>query len=901
MRRWTAGPWLARLIATVCLRGPDREFIVGDLEELFFARVRREGTRRASRRYLREVIISVAARVGRRRAPGGPNRRRESGWRTLSVELLADLRAGLRSVRRAPGFAMVTIFTLALGVGSTAAVFGMVNQLLLRPLPGVTAAEGAAYLQFYRADATDPTDEYSISVEDFDALRREATLLEGMASYGGGTFHVSTGAGRPIAAMAQLVYGDFFEVLGVRPSDGRLLAAAETGLGADPLVAVISEPLRSSLFGTDDIVGRTMRVNGHAVTVVGVAGGGFAGPERGDAIDVWLPLGALVPLSGFPPDRLRGRESTIHEDMVVRVREGISVAAAEAQLGGILSRLAAAHAQSSPELAELRPTLFPGLVTPPNSRERTYQSLRVLAGVVGLVLLIACANVANLLLVRNVKRRGAVATCRALGASPGRIARQQLVESIVLAALGTAVGLGIAWLIALPFRGEELAGMPAFEGFTVDGRVILFAAAASIATAALFGTLPAALAGRFELVPALRESEGQDTGRLASIRFVLSSGQIAMSLALLVGGLLLLRTVRNLYAVDTGLDIGGVATLALDKPDGAGEAELDAFYRRLLATVARLAAVEAAALDLYGPHGPRFVSGAGLPGTPPADRLRVTMLSVTPGWFELFGVAAVSGRTFRESDWRPGSPGEAVITASLARRLFGRTDVAGSSIVAGFGGPAAVRIVGVVEDIRIADPLDEPADVVFLTYDTPPPVSYLTMLIRTSRFDGRVANDIREAVERMLPDQPVADPVPLTDRVDAMHSERRTFGRLLGLLSALAVLLAAVGLYGVTAFAVAGRRREFGIRLALGAERGRIARLVVRYATQIIGAGIVLGLLGGYALSTVLESRLFGVEPLDVASYAGAALLFAVVAAAACWIPTLAAMRVDPVTTLKEQ
>jgi ABC-type antimicrobial peptide transport system permease subunit len=175
------------------------------------------------------------------------------------------------------------------------------------------------------------------------------------------------------------------------------------------------------------------------------------------------------------------------------------------------------------------------------------------------------------------------------------------------------------------------------------------------------------------------------------------------------------------------------------------------------------------------------------------------------------------------------------------------------------------------------------------------------MLIRTSRFDGRVANDIREAVERMLPDQPVADPVPLTDRVDAMHSERRIFGRLLGLLSALAVLLAAVGLYGVTAFAVAGRRREFGIRLALGAERGRIARLVVRYATQIIGAGIVLGLLGGYALSTVLESRLFGVEPLDVASYAGAALLFAVVAAAACWIPTLAAMRVDPVTTLKEQ
>jgi putative ABC transport system permease protein len=895
-----SGPSLVRWFAHHLLPHGEREAIVGDLEELYAIRRDRFGRGRAARLYVADAVRSVVSRRRPRLQPrpaGAPARRR----RHMMTGLVSDLRSAGRAVRREPGFAAIVVFTLALGVGSTVAVFGMVNQLMLRALPGAAATGDVGYLALRSRSNPDDPNALGLTTTDFDDLRREASAFAGVASYGRSSLTLRSGGRRPIEVRASTVYGDYFEVLGVRPSAGRLLSAAETELGSDPLVAVISESLRASLFAPSEaVVGRTMMLNGQPVRILGVAGGGFRGAERGDDYEVWLPYGALVPLVGFDAATLRERRSTMHNELVVRLREGITPFAAESEVVRFLERLALRYPEDAEYLAGMLPVVYPGLHSPPMWRANTYATRRLLGGTVVVVLLIACANVANLLLVRNVKRRGALAMRRALGASSARIARLALLESMLLAAVGTLAGFVVAWLMSLLFRGERLVRMPAFESFTVDGRVLAFAAAATLLTAVLFGALPAWLAGRFDLGAALKAAGARDTGRTASIRTALSAAQIALSLALLIGSLLLTRTVRNLYAVDTGLDIDRVLALPLSLPRDLDATRMDALGRDLLTTVGVVPGVAGVALDLYGPHGPSMLGRIGLPGGETADLTRAQMVPVTPGWFDMFGVRAVSGRTFRAQDWRSGTPSGVVLTASLARRLFGREDVAGRRVAAGFGELAQVEVVGVIGDIRMAHTPGEPRDAFFMTFDNAPPFPMATLLMRTTT-DAVPAAEIRTAVERVLPSEPVPDPVPLTDRVDDIHSERRIFSNLLELLSTLAVLLAAVGLYGVLAFNVAGRRREFGVRLALGARATSVAGLVARYAVLMVGAGIGLGLFMAYAFSRLLENRLFQVEATDPATYAAAAALLALVGACACLTPALSAMRVDPARTLREE
>lgn len=902
--------WL-RLLARALVHGRNREFIVGDLEEMFTRYAARQGRGPAARRFLRDLFVSaVSQALPRRRphpaTPGAGQRNRRVGGPLPTPRpgvgdgIRADLRDAVRVLRRERSFAALTVATLALGVGSSAAVFGMVNQLLLRPLPGAGNSRGAAYVQFRSPQRPEGTNGEGISTPDFDVVRREATLFEGMASYGLVGLRVSRDDSRPVAVYGERIYGDFFDVLGVRPAVGRLLTAAETDPAADPLRAVVSERLSTLLFGTSTgAVGRSIRMNERNVTVVGVAGGGFRGPERGMDVDVWLPFGALVPLAGAPPERLRDHDAALHGDIVVQLRRGGRAEAAEAQIDEILERLA--RVEGDPRLAGLRPRLYPGLDTPPIIRRITYRSLRTLGGTVVLVLLIACANVANLLLFRNVARRGATATRRALGASPGRIARHHLVLSLVLATLGTVGGLGVGWLVALPFRGARLTRMPAFEGLVLDGRVVLFAGAASVATALLFGTVPALLAGRLDLLASLGQTRSGASRRSGRLRSALSAGQLGVSLALVVAALLLVRTVHNLYAADSGLALDGVSEIFLDAPRDATLAELDALYRSVLAGVEAVPEVEGAALDLYGPNGSQALGRIGLPGSSADDQLQTQIIPVTPGWFELLRVPAVSGHTFRAEDWRAGESAGVVLTASLARRLFGHTDVTGRVVSAGFVDQKRRRVVGVVRDFTTAYAPDEPHDAFFVTYADAPRLRGFTLLVRTRRFDREVARRIRGAVEGALPDAPVADPTPVSARVDDIRADERIFSRLLGLLSILAVTLAAVGLYGVVAFGVAARRREFGVRLALGAQSHDVASIVVRQAASIVAAGVALGIGAAWALSRVLESRLFGVAPDDPASYAAAALLFGTVAAMACWAPARRAMRVDPAVTLREE
>ncbi|HUF51510.1 MAG TPA: ABC transporter permease [Longimicrobiales bacterium] len=884
---------MARLVVRLLLRADEREFILGDLDELYAVWLERHGPRIAARLYWRSSLGSVLFRLTARRR----SRLRNTPPRRIVMvgELLHDARSAVRTLKREPGFVATVVLTLAVGVGSTASVFAMVNQLLLRPLPGVAGGQAAGYLQF-----SDPGSPYKTGVSQpvFDELRSSIPTITGMASYSRGRMNARVGTERPVTALLQMVYGDFFEVLGARPAEGRLLRAQEAATTETPPPAVISEEFRARLFGADaQVAGRLLYLNDHAVQVVGVTDGQFAGPERGEVIDLWLPQGAMVPLYRRAPEWLVDPGLDRHQSVLVGLPAGASTAAIESRVEQLLDRLAAADPERAEKLKMMEARVFPGLSVPPNQRDRTHATLRVLALIVGVVFIIACANVANILLMRNVSRRGAIATRRALGASTARIARQNLLENTLLALLGTAVGLGIAWCVTLPFRHERLFGMPEFEGFTIDARVLVFAFVTAACAVMLFGTIPAALAGRFDLSGALRDGGGRETGRLTTVRSLLSAGQIALSLALLIGAILLTRTVHNLYAVETGFTIDDVWTIYLNPPSGVTGADLVAFQRGILDAVEQTPGVEAAALDFYGPHSrARFMGTIGLPETAPADRLETQAMPVTPGWLELYDVALVSGRPFAPGDWRSGSG--VVLTASLAERLFGTRSAAGRRVSVRTFDEQTVEVIGVVEDLRMAHTPDESVDAFFLPLVNMPPFPF-PLQFRARNSDPATVAAVQAIVERVVTDQPVAEAMPLAERVDVIHSEQRVFGRMLMLLSTMALAMAGIGLYGVVAFAVAGRRREFGIRVALGAGRSRIARLVFRYAGSIILLGTLAGLAGAYALSQILQNRLFDVAPVDPLSYTLAAALLGVVAALACWIPASRAMRVSAVDTLQ--
>jgi putative ABC transport system permease protein len=807
-------------------------------------------------------------------------------------DLASDLRLALRSLRLRPGFAALVVLTLALGIGATTAVFGLANQVLLRPLPGVADPGGAAYLEFRMRE--DPERSSGISALDFLDLRAAATSLEGLAAYVRTSQLVSVGDARPLRVMGNIVDGDYFEALGVEPVRGRLLSSSETGLDADPSVVVISERLWSTLLArSEDVVGRSILLNGEAVTIVGVAGGGFAGATRHDPIDVWRPQSSVV----IDPERLNGRQSISHGSsgggVIARPRPGVTMAAAEAEAQEILGRLARESPLSGTHLAGLRPRLFPGLHTVPASREATSGTLRIMTFVVVLVLLISCANAANLLLFRSVARKGTVAVRRALGATAGRIARQELVESVLLAAMGGVAGLGVAWLVALLFRGERLMfRAEEFQGLIVDLRVVGFAGAAILVTTLLAGILPAVLASRVPLTESLREAGRQETHRRAALRNAISGAQLALCIPLLVGALMLTRTVQSLYSIDLGMSPEGVTVVELR----IGR-EPQEVHERVLAAARSVPGVEAAALDYLGPFWSLMADRVRLPTAASEEAVTTMMNYVTPGWFDLFRVEALSGRTFRTEDWDEGAPPRVVITAPLAHRLFGRTDVVGRALVSG---RVESEIVGVIGELRMEGPHQPPQESVFLPYHRAPPLG-LSLLVRTRGFDVGAVQEVQRAVGAIFPDLPAPEAALLTSRIDRQLTEQRLFARLLTLVSGITLLLAAVGLYGVIAFSVAARKRELGIRIALGSSTGGIARLVLGQAGLILGGGLLLGMAGAYALSRVLESRLFGVAASDATSYAAGALLLALVALMACVVPLRAAVRVDPAVTLREE
>ena len=517
-----------------------------------------------------------------------------------------------------------------------------------------------------------------------------------------------------------------------------MLRASDNDFDRDPMQAVISERIALTLFTLAvAAVGQTIYLNDRPVIVVGVAGDEFRGAERDADVDLWLPLGADVPLLGGTGDKIRGRSGAPHYSFIVRPRRSVSLPAVAGQLKQILRRLAREEPafDSDARLVAAEPRLTPELGLSPDVRPRVESAIRLLSGVVALVLLIACANVANLLLFRNVVKRSTVTTRMALGASPARIAREHLVQSLLLGVVGSIVGMGVGWLISRVFQGQTLGSTPAFGELPLDRRVVLFAAVASIGTALAFGTVPAALAGRFDLAAALRQTDTRHSRRMAALRSALSAGQLALTLTLGVGALLLVRTMHKLDRASTGLDFHGVVSAYQSHRVNMDRPQTDVLARRVLAAVQAVDEVRDVALgppDLDAPYGGKTLVGP--EGAAPRQRVDARIIPVTPGWFGIFHVPALRGRVFGDNDWKEGAPYNAVLTASLARKLFGTEDAVDRTLGGIFGRPA-LHVIGVVPNLSGDQAPDVPKDVVFVTYAFPPVTSMeFSFVIRNTTF-----------------------------------------------------------------------------------------------------------------------------------------------------------------------
>jgi predicted permease len=891
-------PRLARQLLRLLLPADRREFIEGDLDERFALRVARgEPVRRARRWYWMNTLLSLKSGLRGREMQSATGEESSVGPRRLKavmVVLFGDARQATRVLVRRPGFTTVAVLTLALGLGANTAVFSMVNHVLLRPLPGVRNPDRLVVIEFHSAEEDRRT---GISQPNLTDLAAQVRTLEGLTGETIVRMQIRSGDEAPSSTTGLGVTGDYFGVLGVRPAAGRLLTAAETVPGSGAMTAVISESFWARWYDRDPaVVGHPLDVNGMTVTIVGVAGGGFRGSELTQQADVWIPLAAVSALRHFETDYYIERSPSAFRTPVGRLRPGVTVAAAEADLRRAFATLVEAWPVENERLRGYEPIVHaePGL--DPITRSLARASMGLMLGAVSLVLLIACANVANLLLFRGVHRRGETAVRRSLGASGARIAVQHLMEGVVLAVLGAVFGLLVAFWLTRLFAGQPGLRLPAIDALVIDVRVLAFMALIALGAPLLFAAAPAMLALRLDPATHLRHG-GRDTGRRSRLRAVFAVLQISLSLVLLVGALLLTRTLRNLMQVEIGFDAARVHMVHVDpEPQGYDRAASDAFVRRVLDRLRQTNGIERASAAAHAPFVSSIsIGGARLPGST-MEPIEVKSNWVSDDYFATLGIPVLRGDALGAAEQREGSTA-VVISQSLARHLFGDADPIGRPIEDGFRREQHV-VVGVVADVRMYDL----ADAMPLMIYEPLHRGYrrtADVVLRSSLPPRELDRVVREAVSAIDPAVPVPYPVRLADAVAASENERRMLLRLLTTLALLAIALATIGLYGLIAHSVAQRTREIGVRIALGARPGGVMRLVLAEAGIIAGLGVTLGLAGSYAFARVLENRLFGIAALDPVVWTMAALAFIAVTLLAAFMPTRSAVRVDPVVALR--
>lgn len=798
-----------------------------------------------------------------------------------------DARYALRMLRKNPGFTAIVVITLALGIGVNTAIFSLVDGILLRPLP---YEQPDRLVRIIHSQPQLGLDTWGLSQASFTALRDNTHSLEAVAAYSTSGSNL-TGDGEPERVSIGNVSADFFKVLGLPPVLGRAFRPGEDTPGNNG-VCVISFGFWQRRFGGDpNIIGRSLNLNSAPTEVIGVMPLGFSFP-RPDT-EIWIPL-ALNP-TRTAPYFLRA---------IGRLAPGVAQPEAEAETTAVLWDYARQH----PDISENRVPLDQGsalktIVTPLKQAMvgATQKPLLILLCAVGLVLLIACANVANLLLARATSRVREIAVRFALGATPSRVARQLLTESLVLAFIGAVGGVMLAWLGVRMLDRMPTDGIPRIEVVTVDVRVLAFTAGLAVLTGILFGLMPALRAYRMGMVAAMHEGgRGGTSSRRSNSALV--AAQFALSLVLLIGAGLLLKSFQRLQAVDLGFNPENLLTMSVSlparkypKPEQALQ-----FYQSLIDHLRSLPGVRAAGLTTSIPFGgdgntDNFIVEGHEPGTGD-EGVQAQLLSMTPGNLQAMGIPLLRGRDFQESDISDSQP-VAIVDETLARMYWPDGDALGKRVET-TGDMQWMTIVGVVGGIKEGELAEKPEPHIY-TPLTQSPTLLAKLVIRTEGPPNSTIGAIRSAVSGLDPDIPVYSIRSMNDVIGRTLNSQRLTNLLLTSFSVLALLLAAVGIYGTMSLYVGSRKNEFGIRLALGAQPGVLLRLVLREGMLLIAAGIAIGVGGALVLTRAIASLLFEVSPTDPVVFTGVPLLLVFVALAACFVPARRASRVDPMVALR--
>ena len=794
---------------------------------------------------------------------------------------MSDLRYALRSLAKTPAVTTIAVVTLALGIGVNTTVFSCVNALFLRPFP---YREPTRLVAIRSDNPSRGFEGSSVSYANFADWRGQSTRFEGIVAVTGRSFNLA-GTDEPERLEGAAISWDTFRMLGVTPLLGRDFREDEDRPAGDK-VALLSQALWLRRFGGDSgVVGRALSLNGEPYTVIGVMPPPHQYPN--DA-QLWVPL-------QLDPTLYRGNQ---YLESVGRLKPDASLAEARADIVAIAGRLAAQYPESNAG--------WTASVVPWREHEvGEYKPvLAIMMGAVGFVLLIACANVANLLLARATARNREVAIRAALGAGRWRIVRQLLTESVLLSLAGAALGLLIAlWGLDLIVAAVP-SDKPFWMVFTIDVRVLLFTLAIAVSTGVLFGLAPALQATRTELHESLKEG-ARGAGASAHrhrLRNSLVVAEVALSLVLLIGATLMIRSFLELQRVEPGFDRRNVLALDVFLTGAAYDSayERTAFYTKLMPRLAALPGVLDAAASQAPPlSGSSTNSSFTVEGQPvehgeePFARLQ----SVTAGYITTLRVPLLRGRDIEARDIRD-TASVAVINQTMAERFWPGQDPLGRRFRFGNTGDDWVTVVGVAADVKQRSLSDPRQNQVYIPY---PQSAYrgMTILVRTAGDPAGLTALARDAIRRVDPQLPVFD----VQTMDAMYRfstwEQRLYGAMFGSFAAVALLLASVGLYGVMAYMVTLRTHEIGVRMALGAERRHVLRLVVQRGLLLTAIGLAIGLAGAFGVTRVLSNLLFGVAPTDPAAFLGIPAMLALVAALASYVPARRAARVDPILALR--
>jgi predicted permease len=819
--------------------------------------------------------------------------------------LFQDLKFGARLLAKSRGFTVIAALSLALGIGANTTIFTLVNAVLLNPLPVEDPAQLVSVWTTDERNTGNGLGFLQTSPMNFRDLRDKNDVFSGVAGHFGLPLNITGGVGNPEQIFGEMVTGNFFTVLGARPLIGRGFLADEDAVPGEKLVAVLGYGEWQKRYGGDPaIVGRTISLNGGTFTVVGVMPRGFKGANAIGAPAVWIPYMTYpVTTTGFfrelaQPNNRRG----LVFNVVGRLKPRVTVQQAEANLKTLARQLEQEYPNDNTGRNVTLVPLAQATINP-GFRDNIVKAGGLLMTIVGLVLLIACANVANLLLARATARQKEIAVRLSLGAGRGRLMMQLLTEGTLLALIGGAAGLllaywaqGLLWSFRPPFLQADAIDLHP------DTRVLVFTLGVSLVTGIVFGLAPAIQASRPDLVVELKEKTSAPAGssRLLSLRNVLVAAQIALSLVALVGAGLFLRSLQHAQRITPGFDADHLAVLSFDLgAQGYTEERGRQFQQRVLERAASVPGVQSATVASVVPlFQGGFARTVFLEGQDASDRRagRLVQISVVGArYFETVGIPLLRGRTLAATD-QPNTPIAVVINETMAKKFWPDQDAIGKRFKF-FGQDFFTQVVGIAKDSKYNFIGEEPTPFIYQA-TTQVYQPQLSLFVKAAQ-PPAVLGTVRGEVQQLDRNLPLTGVFTLSEIFDQSLWAPRMAASLLAVFAGLSLVLAVIGIYGVMAYAVSQRTRELGIRMALGASRGDVLRLVVFQGFRVTLLGVAIGLAASFAVTRLIATLLFDVSPTDVVTFTAVPLLLAVAALGASYLPALRATRIDPMVALR--